>query len=133
MGKIIGSNRRKWIEIVILPVLLVAAFFAIYSWIGYERELQWHSLRKGLEAIAILVAASALTQSSLKEKLWYPSYLVLFMYALIYPIIISIGRKGWITDFDFAAPYFLIAVSAASLITVFFVYRTGKPETGLRF
>ena len=119
MGKIIGNNRRKWIEIVILPVLLVAVFFAIYSWIGYERELQWHSLRKGLEAIAILVAVSVLTQCSLKEKLWHPSYLVLFMYALIYPIIISIGRKGWITDFDFAAPYFLIAVSAASLITVF--------------
>lgn len=80
MGKIIGNNRRKWIEIVILPVLLVAVFFAIYSWIGYERELQWHSLRKGLEAIAILVAVSVLTQCSLKEKLWHPSYLVLFIY-----------------------------------------------------
>lgn len=106
MGKIIRNNYRKWIEMVMLPILLVAGFFAVYSWIGYERGLQWHSLRKGLEAIVILWAVSVMTQCSLKEKLWRPAYMVLFMYALVYPTIISIGRKGWITDFDFAAPIF---------------------------
>lgn len=116
-----------------LPILLVAGFFAVYSWIGYERGLQWHSLRKGLEAIVILWAVSVMTQCSLKEKLWRPAYMVLFMYALVYPTIISIGRKGWITDFDFAAPYFLIAVSAASLITVFLYLGQASRKLGYLF
>lgn len=133
MGKIIRNNYRKWIEMVMLPILLVAGFFAVYSWIGYERGLQWHSLRKGLEAIVILWAVSVMTQCSLKEKLWRPAYMVLFMYALVYPTIISIGRKGWITDFDFAAPYFLIAVSAASLITVFLYIGQASRKLGYLF
>lgn len=54
----------------------------------------------------------------MRRKWWYPSYLTLFTYITVYPFIVSLGRKGWFTDFDFAAPYFLLGISAASLITI---------------
>lgn len=108
---------KDW-ETVVVPLLFVVIVFAFYSLLGYERELQWHSVRKGLEAVALLASVSIVTGCSMRRKLWYPSYLTLFTYITVYPFIISLGRKGWFTDFDFAAPYFLLGISAASLITI---------------
>lgn len=42
---------KDW-ETVVIPLLFVVIVFAFYSLLGYERELQWHSVRKGLEAVA---------------------------------------------------------------------------------
>lgn len=39
----------------------------------------------------------------------------------MYPVIIILGRKGWMTDFDFGAPYFMLAV-AVSCLVVLLVY-----------
>lgn len=108
---------KDW-ETVVIPLLFVVIVFAFYSLLGYERELQWHSVRKGLEAVALLSSVSIVTGCSMRRKLWYPSYLTLFTYITVYPFIVSLGRKGWFTDFDFAAPYFLLGISAASLITI---------------
>lgn len=122
---------KDW-ETVVIPLLFVVIVFAFYSLLGYERELQWHSVRKGLEAVALLASVSIVTGCSMRRKLWYPSYLTLFTYITVYPFIISLGRKGWFTDFDFAAPYFLLGISAASLITIILYcselnIRAGKP------
>ena len=108
---------KDW-ETVVIPLLFVVIIFAFYSLLGYERELQWHSVRKGLEAVALLSSVSIVTGCSMRRKLWYPSYLTLFTYITVYPFIVSLGRKGWFTDFDFAEPYFLLGISAASLITI---------------
>lgn len=91
------NKQRIW-ENAGLPILFVVAAFIFYSLLGYERGLQWHSVRKGTEAIILLSAVSAVTGCSLKKKLWYPSYIVLFMYIVIYPMLIGLGRKGWLTD-----------------------------------
>lgn len=123
MWRDLFSNRvsKIW-EIVGIPTFFVVIVFAFYSLLGYEGELQWHSVRKGLEAVALLSSVSIVTGCSMRRKLWYPSYLTLFTYITVYPFIISLGRKGWFTDFDFAAPYFLLGISAASLITLLLFY-----------
>lgn len=68
---------KDW-ETVVIPLLFVVIIFAFYSLLGYERELQWHSVRKGLEAVALLSSVSIVTGCSMRRKLWYPSYLTPF-------------------------------------------------------
>lgn len=59
---------KDW-ETVVIPLLFVVIVFAFYSLLGYERELQWHSVRKGLEAVALLSSVSIVTGCSMRRKL----------------------------------------------------------------
>lgn len=82
---------KDW-ETVVVPLLFVVIVFAFYSLLGYERELQWHSVRKGLEAVALLASVSIVTGCSMRRKLWYPSYLTL-LHILLFILYYQLREK----------------------------------------
>ena len=102
-------------------VILVAVVWGFFALLGYERGLQWHSVRKGLEGIVLLAVTAGLCGQSLDKKIWWPALPSAILYLTVYPVIIILGRKGWMTDFDFGAPYFMLAV-AVSCLVVLLVY-----------
>lgn len=46
----------------------------IFALLGYERGLQWHSVRKGLEGIVLLAVTAGLCGQSLDKKYGGPLY-----------------------------------------------------------
>lgn len=105
-------------------LVLVSVVWGFFALLGYERGLQWHSIRKGLEGIVLLAVTAGLCGQSLDKKIWWPALPSAILYLTVYPVIIVLGRKGWMTDFDFGAPYFMLAV-AVSCLVVLLVYLGG--------
>lgn len=105
-------------------LVLVSVVWGFFALLGYERGLQWHSIRKGLEGIVLLAVTAGLCGQSLDKKIWWPALPSAILYLTVYPVIIVLGRKGWMTDFDFGAPYFMLAV-AVSCLVVLLVYFGG--------
>lgn len=117
-----NCNRKKVIlKSFLQAVILVAVVWGFFALLGYERGLQWHSVRKGLEGIVLLAVTAGLCGQSLDKKIWWPALPSAILYLTVYPVIIILGRKGWMTDFDFGAPYFMLAV-AVSCLVVLLVY-----------
>lgn len=117
-----NCNRKKVIlKSFLQAVILVAVVWGFFALLGYERGLQWHSVRKGLEGIVLLAVTAGLCGQSLDRKIWWPALPSAILYLTVYPVIIVLGRKGWMTDFDFGAPYFMLAV-AVSCLVVLLVY-----------
>lgn len=120
-----NCNRKKVIlKSFLQAVILVAVVWGFFALLGYERGLQWHSVRKGLEGIVLLAVTAGLCGQSLDKKIWWPALPSAILYLTVYPVIIVLGRKGWMTDFDFGAPYFMLAV-AVSCLVVLLVYFGG--------
>lgn len=114
-----NCNRKKVIlKSFLQAVVLVAVVWGFFAFLGYERGLQWHSVRKGLEGIVLLTVTASLCGQSLDKKIWWPALPSAILYLTVYPVIIILGRKGWMTDFDFGAPYFMLAVAVSCLIVL---------------
>lgn len=112
------KGKRGIIKSLLQSPLLVAMVWGFLALIGYQRGLQWHSIRKGLEGIILLTAIAGLTGQSLGKKMWWPAWPSAFLYLAVYPVIIILSRKGWVTDFNFVTPYFLMAMAVSCMIVL---------------
>ena len=73
-GRSIFSGKEVLVKPFLQSLILVIAVWVFFTLLGYERGLQWHSVRRGLEGIVLLTAVAGLVGKTLDKKVCISGY-----------------------------------------------------------
>lgn len=104
-----------------LAIAVVVLFLQVLGMTGFT---SWHTIRDLLISFIVLILGQVLLRENLGHRIWYGSYVLFFLWLLVFPVVLVFSAKGWTVNFGDIASYYKSALFTG--IGMAFLFALGK-------
>lgn len=115
---------KKYRSYGICAALAIAFVVCFLQTLGMTGFTSWHTIRDLLISFVVLVLGQALVREHLGHRIWYGSYVLFFLWLLVFPVVLVLSAKGWTVNFGDIASYYKSALFTG--IGMAFLFALGK-------
>ena len=104
-----------------LAIAVVVLFLQVLGMTGFT---SWHTIRDLLISFVVLLLGQVILQENLGHRIWHGSYILFFLWLLVFPVVLVLSAKGWTVNFGDIASYYKCALFTG--VGMAFLFALGK-------